>query len=88
MTLTLSYTSPGRDVTQNSKHYYVTSPSLQMRMEDGWITILDPIDDMMMVHSVDWAGDNEVSDETQVRIAWVSHMITMSKDALLEELGR
>ena len=25
-----------------------------MRMGDGWITVLDAIDDMLMVHSVDW----------------------------------
>eukprot|EP00956_Cyclotella_meneghiniana_P005533 scaffold7105_cov71-Cyclotella_meneghiniana.AAC.2 len=67
MTLTLRYATPDRDVTQNRK-YYVTSPSFQMRMEDGWITILDAVDDMLMVHEVDWDDDDGC--ETDVRFAW------------------
>ena len=52
MTMTLRFASLETEVTQLSKHY-ITSPSFQMKMENGWITILDSIDDMLMVYSVD-----------------------------------
>ena len=77
MTLTLRYATPDRDVTQNRK-YYVTSPSFQMRMEDGWITILDAVDDMLMVHEVDW--DDEDGCETDVRFAWVYRWLGVTHD--------
>eukprot|EP00956_Cyclotella_meneghiniana_P004182 scaffold5121_cov40-Cyclotella_meneghiniana.AAC.1 len=81
MTLTLSYASPEREVTQQSK-YYITSPSFQMRMEDGWITVLDMIDDTLMVHSVDWPEDDESGsdDETDVRMAWVYRWLCVTHD--------
>ena len=77
MRLTLRYATPDRDVTQNRK-YYVTSPSFQMRMEDGWVTILDAVDDMMMVHEVDW--DDEDGCETDVRFAWVYRWLGVTHD--------
>ena len=77
MTLTLRYATPDRDVTQNRK-YYVTSPSFQMRMEDGWITILDAVDDMLMVHEVDWDDDDGC--ETDVRFAWVYRWLGVTHD--------
>jgi hypothetical protein len=82
MTMTLRYALPEREVTQQSKHY-ITSPSFQMRMEDGWITVLDPIDDMLMVHSVDWPddGDEASRDETaDVRVAWVYRWLGVTHD--------
>ena len=79
MTMTFRYASPGRDVTQHRKHY-VTSPSFQMRMEDGWISVLDPIDDMLMVHSVDWSTDDDGGDETDVRFAWVYRWLGVTYD--------
>ena len=82
MTMTLRYATPDRDVTQQSRHY-ITSPSFQMRMEDGWVTVLDPIDDMLMIHEVDWQDDDEF-DETDVRIAWVYRWLGVTHDYFLQ----
>ena len=32
-------------------------------MDDGRITVLDLIDDMLMAHSVDWSDGEDVEDE-------------------------
>ena len=79
MTMTLSYASPDREVTQQTR-YYITSPSFQMRMGDGWITVLDVIDDMLMVHSVDWDDRDDEASETDVRFAWVYRWLQVTHD--------
>ena len=78
MTMTLRYATSDREVTQPSKHY-ITSPSIQMRMEDEWNTIVDAVDDILMVHQVDWREDNEF-DETDVRIAWIYWWLGVTHD--------
>ena len=79
MTMTLRYTSPDREVTQQTRHY-ITSPIFQIRMEDGWITVLDVIDDMLMVHSVDWDDCDGEARETDVRFAWVYRWLQVTHD--------
>ena len=71
------FNAQDRDVTQNTKHY-ITSPSFQMKMKDGWITVLDVIDDMLMMHSVDW--DNDDACDTDVRFAWVYRWLEVTHD--------
>ena len=65
-----------REATQDTK-YYTTCPEFQMRMGDCYITILDPIDDMLMLHSVEWADEG---DETDVRFAWVYRWLDATHD--------
>ena len=79
MTMTLRYASPDREVTQQTRHY-ITSPSFQIRMGDGWITVLDVIDDMLMVHSVDWDDRDDEASETDVRFAWVYRWLQVTHD--------
>eukprot|EP00956_Cyclotella_meneghiniana_P014825 scaffold22373_cov78-Cyclotella_meneghiniana.AAC.6 len=77
--MTLRYALPDREVTQQTK-YYTTLPSFQMRMGDGWITVLDAIDDMLMVHSVDWDDRDHEASETDVGFAWVYRWLQVTHD--------
>lgn len=38
---------------------HTTSLSFQMKMKDAWINVLDVIDDILIVHSVDWDDDDD-----------------------------
>ena len=76
MRLKLRYAGLDKDITQKTQHY-VSSDSFQMVMGDGCITVLDPIDDMMMFHSVEWEGEG---DETDHREAWVLRWLGMTHD--------
>ena len=76
MRLKFKYASLQREATQDTK-YYTTSPSFQMVMGDGYITVIDPIDDMLMLHSVEWDEDG---DETDVRFAWVYRWLDATHD--------
>ena len=82
MTLTFRYASLNGRVTQDVKHY-VTSPSYQMELGDWTISILDPIDDMLMLHSVDWA-DNVDASETDWRVAYVYRWLEEARDYYAE----
>ena len=50
-----------------------------MKMKDGWITVLDVIDDMLMVHSVDWDDDDNAC-KTDVRFVWVYRWLEVTHD--------
>ena len=68
MKMMFKYPTLNRHVSQDTK-WYITSPSFQMEMDDGWISVLDPIDDMLMLHSVVFEDDD--GNEEHIRIAWV-----------------
>ena len=54
-----------------------------MRMGDGWITVLDVIDDMRMVHSVDWDDRDDKGLARlmlDVRFAWVYRWLQVTHD--------
>ena len=82
MTLTFMYASLDGSITQETKHY-VTSPSYKMQLGDWTISVLDPIDDMLMLHSVDWADDVEAS-ETDWRVAYVYRWLEEARDYYAE----
>ena len=77
MKITLRYVPIGGRVATETKNY-TTSPSFQMRLGDGYISVLDPIDDMLMTHSVEWV-EEEMS-EDGVRFAWVYRWLTETND--------
>ena len=81
MKFVFKYASIDKPITQARTHY-VTSPSYQMKMEDGWITVMDPVDDMLMLHSVVFEKDNGEPDD--YRIAWVYHNLKVEKDFYVE----
>ena len=81
MSFVFKYTNLGNTVTQSRKEY-VTSPSYKMRMEDGWIAVMDPIDDLLMLHSVQFEeGDGSPDD---YRIAYVYRNLEVSRDYYVE----
>jgi hypothetical protein len=53
-------TSPGH--LGDKRDDYITSMSYQMKCGDGWITELDPIDDLLMRHRLQWAVKCEVGE--------------------------
>ena len=81
MKMVFKYASLEHPVDQ-ARSSYVTSPSYQMRMEDGWITVMDPVDDLLMLHSVVFDEDDGQPDD--YRIAWVYRNLEVSKDFYVE----
>ena len=81
MTFVFKYANLSGEVTQ-ARNDYVSSGSYKMRMEDGWITIMDPIDDLLMLHSVEFEeGDGQPGD---YRIAYVYRNLEVSRDFYVE----
>eukprot|EP00956_Cyclotella_meneghiniana_P015465 scaffold23749_cov72-Cyclotella_meneghiniana.AAC.2 len=78
MNFIFKYASLGKPVTQ-SRSDYITSPSYQIRMGDGWITVLDPMDDMLMLHTVVFDDDDEGQPDGY-RIAYVYRNLHVKKD--------
>ena len=76
MRIILYYATIEKDLTQQTKEF-ISSDSFQMVMGDGYITVLDPIDDMLMLHSVEWEGDG---DEMDHREAWVYRWLEKTYD--------
>jgi hypothetical protein len=55
-----------------SKQYYEVCPTFCMRLERGWICVLDSIDDLLMMHGVIFEGVLEREDASKlVRVAMV-----------------
>ena len=67
-----------KGVTQNTK-YYTTSPSFQMTLGDWTISVLDPVDDTMLLHSnsIVW---EDGGDETGWRVAYVYRWMEEARD--------
>ena len=61
------YTCPDGILQDTTR--YTTSASYQIVLQDWTIYVLDPVDDMMMLHLVEW--ENETGDETGWRVAYV-----------------
>ena len=55
-----------------------------MRLGDWTISVLDPIDDMLMLHSIQWE-DGE-GDETGWRVAYVYRWLEEARDYNAETL--
>ena len=80
MNFIFKYASLGKPVTQ-SRSDYVTSPSYQIRMGDGWITVLDPMDDMLMLHTVVFDDDDDEGQPADgYRIAYVYRNLHVKED--------
>jgi hypothetical protein len=53
---------------------------------DGWITVLDPIDDILMYHSVFFAYSNRHG-TTGYRVAWVMRWLAQPQDFFVDTYG-
>lgn len=81
MNFVFKYTNMGKEITQGRRDY-ITSPSFTMRLEDGWIAVMDPIDDLLMLHSVEF--DEEDGRPEDYRIAYVYRNLEVSRDYYVE----
>lgn len=81
MKMMFKYPTLDRHVSQDTK-WYISSPSFQMKLDDGWILVLDPIDDVLMLHSV--VFDDNDDNEEHVRIAWVYHYLEVVHDSYMD----
>ena len=77
MTMSFRYPTPHRAITQNTKAY-VTCPDFCMQYSNGFISILDDVDDMMMLHEVYFEKKDEVGDA--IRIAWIMRKLENRQD--------
>ena len=71
---------------------YVTSFAYQMTCADGWITVLDPLDDLMMRHELEFAVETTEEDEYPplnecYRDAWVIRWLKEEADFFVDTCG-
>ena len=76
MSITFRYANLHDKVTQRAE-MYTTSPSFKMLLGDWTVYVLDPVDDMLMVHTVNW---EDGGDETGHRIAYVYRWMEEARD--------
>jgi hypothetical protein len=75
---------------QCSRDSYVTTPAHQFELNDGWISILDPIDDILMVHEVYFVNDakyNLNEKNSSYRISWVMRWLSVTQDYFTKTCG-
>ena len=72
MEMAFHYPTPHEHITQ-SRESYITCPSFTMEYGNGYISVLDDVDDVMMLHEVYFVGEN--NDAGAVRIAWVMRLL-------------
>ncbi len=53
---------------------------------DGWLTVLDPIDDLLMCHDVKFKISNPQDDVEGYRVAWIMRWLGQPQDFLLRPL--
>ena len=53
MEMIFMHPNPDEDVTQNTKHY-IRHPCFSMKLGDGYVSVLDCLDDLMFTHEVEW----------------------------------
>ena len=66
-------------VTQETK-FYTTSASFQMGLGDWIISVLDPVDNMMMLYSIEWEDDDGDETGTGGRVAYVYCCLEEARD--------
>jgi hypothetical protein len=84
MTLKLWY--PSRHNKLACREAVESNTRLQFPLGDGWITVLDPIDDILMFHSVFFA-DSSRHDTEGFRVAWVMRWLAQTQDYFVDTCG-
>ena len=84
MTFKLWYTS--RKNKTAARHVTKSDIRCQFSMGDGWVTVLDPIDDVLMYHSVSFEY-NSKNDVEGYRIAWVMRWLSQTHDYFVDTCG-
>ena len=84
ITFKLWYTS--RKVKTAARHVTESDLRCQFSMGGGWVTVLDPIDDVLMYHSVSFEY-NSKNDVEGYRIAWVMRWLSQTHDYFVDTCG-
>ena len=73
MTMTFSYPSPHEPITQGTNSYISKSPVFSMEYGNGYLSIVDEVDGIMMLHAVNFSDTGVKSEEKVggIRIAWI-----------------
>jgi hypothetical protein len=57
-------------------------------MGDGWVTVLDPIYDILMYHSISMSFDNSSKNDVEgYRIAWIMRWLSQIHDYFVDTCG-
>jgi hypothetical protein len=90
MRIVLSYDATP-DHLGDKRDDYITSISYQMKCGDGWITVLDPINDLVMRHGLQWVIECEVGEypamNESYHFAWVIRWIKETSDFFIDACG-
>jgi hypothetical protein len=73
MTMTFKYPSPHEPITQGTNSYISKSPVFSMEYGNGYLSVIDDVDDIMMLHDVKFSDTGVKQEEIMegIRIAWV-----------------
>jgi hypothetical protein len=73
MVMTFNYPNPHLPMTQSTDEYVSFSPVFSMELGDGYLSVLDDVDDAMMLHEVYFEGMEKEHDANveDMRIVWV-----------------
>ena len=73
MTMTFSYPSPHEPITQGTNSYISKSPVFSMEYGNGYLSVIDDVDDIMMLHDVKFSDTGVKQEEFMegIRIAWI-----------------
>jgi hypothetical protein len=50
MMMTFSYPTPHQPITQSTKEYVSLSPVFTMEYGNGYLSVIDDVDDVMLLH--------------------------------------
>ena len=68
------------------KHHFVSNIQFQFHCGDGWVTILDPIDDLLMCHDLVFLNQDDC-DVEGYRVAWVFRWLANAQDFFVDSSG-
>ncbi len=74
------------DEVMGDKKYFTTSARFQFACGNGWLTVFDPIDDLLMCHDVVFLSQDE-ADVEGYRVCWVFRWLRTPQDFFVETSG-
>jgi hypothetical protein len=66
--------------------HIVSNNRYQLQCRNGWATILDPIDDIIMCHDVVFENDDD-NDIEGYRLAWIVRRVNGKQDYFVDTSG-
>jgi hypothetical protein len=87
MTMSFWYSRTPEELTLDRGIHYRTNEDFQFQCMDGWLTVLDPIDDLLMCHDVKFKISNPQDDVEGYRVAWIMRWLGQPQDFFVETSG-